>query len=398
PVLITGDEILKYIDDGCYVPVDHYEHPAIILWPADHSGITTEDPNIIISKWGSEGPLVKHATNVGEWMHYELEDIGTKVQYYIIPNFCEEYYPSYTYSISGQSNEYVKEAEYSVNIRDYDEVEWHYSSNLEKVGGSSKTINLSTNCNSNLSMGWVSATVYHAPNSQKCANVVEIPRTYVFTGKPQFSYDDFTFTNTFGSPANYLCNSHTGNYYQIDNKYDATRFKVQICRLNGQVLYEYTTSSTSRSLNYTNLNGYYLFRICGMNDCSSPYYGDWYESEIEFRNCTSGGGGETGDHGDYGESCVSEADAEDLFFGPNPADDKTTITINDDSDIHNKNINGNDSWSIEIYNELGILVKKQVNLSGNEHTINTTDLKKGIYIVIARFKNEVKKSKLLIER
>lgn len=394
PSIDYGDPNAPYLTDGSYEEYPEWIHPAIIWYSnSDHSAITTDTKGVVISKWFT-GPLVKHAVNEGDYTYELGQEASYGIKYYIVPDYCDRYYYEYPYSITGPSEEYVKQAIYSVNIMDYDSVVWQFSSNFSKSGESHNSITLDVNCNSGYSRGWVSATVYHTPNITMCADTVELPRKYVYTGKPLFSYEDITFENTFGSPAYYLCNSHYDNYYNVENKYDATSFDVQICNLNGQVIYQFTTSYTRRSINYTNLNGYYLFRIRGTNSCGT---GDWCEIEFEYRDCSTGGetGGETGETGDYGDTGIN---AEDLLFGPNPADDETTITISNDSDIDNTNFNSNDSWSIEVYNELGILVKKQVNLYGNEHTINTADFKTGIYIVIAKNNNEILRSKLRIAR
>lgn len=391
---LEGD--FPYISDGSFVLVEEDElvnnwiHPAIVLCGPGHSAITTETPKIVISKWEDDGPLVKHSINESP---YPIELGDPKLKFYIIHDYCNRYYSKNKLKISGPSevdfcvNPVVK---YSVDlVQTSDDIIWQYSNDFIVVEEEGNYIKLRSNNNTD-NQGWVEATVNPGSNTD-CASV-KLDRYDVnispYVETPVFSYEDITLENAFGSPAYYLCNSHTGNKYYIDNKYEASHFKVQICRLNGQILYQFSTSSTSGYLNYPNLNGYYLFRICGRNDCSYPYYGDWLETEIEFRDCTSGGGsGETGETGDH---------AKDLLFGPNPAND--IITINNNSDIYNKKIKGDAIWSIEVYNEFGILVKKQVNLYGNEHTINTADLKTGIYIVIARSKNEVKRSKLFIER
>ena len=50
-----------YWDDGSYVEVPEPIHPGKVSWDGgDHSAITTHDPDIVISKWGPGGPLVKH--------------------------------------------------------------------------------------------------------------------------------------------------------------------------------------------------------------------------------------------------------------------------------------------------------------------------------------------------
>jgi len=64
---------IKFIEDGSYVLMPSYYHPAICV-SGDHSAITTPHPDTLISKWNN-GPLMKHLLNrnpfsTSVWKYY----------------------------------------------------------------------------------------------------------------------------------------------------------------------------------------------------------------------------------------------------------------------------------------------------------------------------------------
>lgn len=64
-----------YMMDGSYVEVPEGTYPAKVYWPheVDHSGVTTEVPGILISKWAS-GPLCRHHKDDCPYV-YETRDL-----------------------------------------------------------------------------------------------------------------------------------------------------------------------------------------------------------------------------------------------------------------------------------------------------------------------------------
>ena len=302
PVFIGSvEDNSHYFNEGSYVEVDSWVHPAIVHNDL-HAMITTETPGIVISKWGLDGPLMRHPVNVGPWA-FTLGNEGD-FKYYIRNDFCSRYHSPAAYIISGPDKISCDgTATYSVaNLKSNDVITWHYDHSFVKISETSSSITLKANATSTSTSGTVSATVdYHthidpsicAPDSRTIT-----PKTVHLEKKPLLSYEDITFGNAFGYPANHLCKSHSGNYYQVDNSvFNATQFDVQITHLNGQIISQFTTFSTSRNINFTNLNGFYLFRMRAKNACG---YGPWFETEFEYRDCSVGGGGggsssETGD-------------------------------------------------------------------------------------------------------
>lgn len=363
----------NYLLDNSFIEVNEPIFPGIVRWlNADHSAVTTDTPGIIISK-DNTGPLLRHPVNGGPHPYTLGNEEQAGIKYYIVHDYCNRYYPKGTYTISGPSNVYIKEGIFTINdLKEYDNVDWEYSSNFDSIGGTANSITLKVDCNSSYSRGWIKASILHAPGTY-CDSLIELPKTYVYTGKPSISYFDVTFENAFDNPAYYLCKSHSGNYFEVDNKYDATSFDVQICNLNGQVIYQFTTNYNRKSINYTNLNGYYLFRIRGTNSCGT---GDWLEFEIEYRDCSN----------------------PEMFFSPNPAETETTLTIDDGNSVESQGVSNDDKWSMEIYSMDGLLVYKKENLIGKEHTIKTDNMKKGVYIVVLKRNKQLIRKKLIIDK
>ena len=83
----TSDEEAIFIDDNSYMEAGGETFPAKISWrnengwPLDHSAVTTEQPDWVISKWGAGGPLCKHYWSdspFGEgYLKYYIKNCGT---------------------------------------------------------------------------------------------------------------------------------------------------------------------------------------------------------------------------------------------------------------------------------------------------------------------------------
>jgi len=60
----------SYVTDGSYTEVlsSPWPYPAKVKWmDADHSGVTTENEDWVISKWSYNGPLMEHSLNDPHW-------------------------------------------------------------------------------------------------------------------------------------------------------------------------------------------------------------------------------------------------------------------------------------------------------------------------------------------
>ena len=73
-----GVEVLSFMTDGSYTKVNGWHHPAkVYMSKAEHSAITTNSTNIVISKWG-EYPLVEHN------LYYSMYNItSNEVSYWV---------------------------------------------------------------------------------------------------------------------------------------------------------------------------------------------------------------------------------------------------------------------------------------------------------------------------
>ena len=73
-------EQYKYMEDSSYIRVNSETHPGKVSWSrmGDHSAVTTDEPGVVISKWGN-GPLMKHD------VHYSPCPIpmGLGLEYYV---------------------------------------------------------------------------------------------------------------------------------------------------------------------------------------------------------------------------------------------------------------------------------------------------------------------------
>lgn len=90
----------------------------------------------------------------------------------------------------------------------------------------------------------------------------------------------------------YFCSSHTGNTYSIFPRLSGTTHQIRLRRYpNLSIVYSPSTnySGDSGTLNYTPTPGWYLFEVKRTNSCGIT---EWSGTEVEFVDCSNGGGGE----------------------------------------------------------------------------------------------------------
>ena len=107
--------------------------------------------------------------------------------------------------------------------------------------------------------------------------------------------DGVNFSNGIGEDG-YFCSSNNGNEYAISPKIKGNTYQYRLLSFPSlSVLYtSTTTSSNSGTINYTPSPGWYVFEARITNACGTS---DWIGWEVEYVDCTNGGGGQ----GDQGE-------------------------------------------------------------------------------------------------
>ncbi len=184
------------------------------------------------------------------------------------------------------------------------------------------------------------------------------------------------FSNGIGD-YNYFCTSHNNNYFDVSTDgQEISKYEVKLTNLTETQTYKQFEPTNGRG--YMDLpqlsEGYYLFWARAHNGCGR---GDWYETELEFMDCSLMEGG-----GMYS-----------LVFSPNPSTNQTTMSIEPKS--KEVAFDGEIEWGLEIYRQAAFKEKKP-KLKGKKTIINTSGWKEGIYLVRVQYKGEVLHGKLVV--
>lgn len=109
------------------------------------------------------------------------------------------------------------------------------------------------------------------------------------------------------------------------------------------------------------------------NVCSTPGYGPYYVL-----------------------SGVEVYDSKSLSLSPNPASGEITITI--ESSSEKEIVDFNQEWELEIYTQSQVLKENKTRLKGSNTVINTSGWKEGVYVVRAKYKDEILTGKLIVKK
>lgn len=60
-------------------------------------------------------------------------------------------------------------------------------------------------------------------------------------------------------------------------------------------------------------------------------------------------------------------------------------------------VDGLTSWELEIYSEDRVLRERKLDIHSKECNVNTTGWDAGVYVVVAKYKNEILTGKLFIK-
>lgn len=168
------------------------------------------------------------------------------------------------------------------------------------------------------------------------------------------------------------------SYYQ--SYYGCSNFEVKITNLSNTYTYQhfYPTYGVG-SLDFPNLQeGFYLIWARGYN-CGE--WGDWTECELEFVECS----------------------LRRLIFSPNPTKGETIVSIGLDeiekvTASTGQVFDETTEWDIEVYDSAQNLKEKKTKLKGNSTNLQTAGWKEGVYIVRAKYKEEVLTGKLVVKK
>ncbi|MDY7396330.1 M4 family metallopeptidase [Aureibaculum sp. 2210JD6-5] len=246
------------------------------------------------------------------------------------------------------------------NLSNANAVSWQTSWNLQLISSTSSSITVKPFNDPAISgAGYVEANL----------GVGSI-RKDIWVGKPSVDYIDFA--NGIGG-SYFWCSSHTGNTYEISPKLSGSTYQMRLRKYPSlQIVYSPSTnySGNTGTFNYTPTPGWYVFEVRRTNSCGTS---DWFGFEVEFVDCTTGGGGE----GEY-------------FVSPNPTSNILNIKkLNKNSNAEKQNINNQNSfYKLYSFNSNLVLEGKIDDKSIN---IDISSFKKGRYIlrIISGEKSEV---------
>lgn len=251
---------------------------------------------------------------------------------------------------------------FTLNNGNANSVVWSKSNNLEIVSSNNFQFVVRAKLNAS-GNGYISATF----------NGITLKKD-VIVGIPPI--DLVTFSNGADS-GDYFCTSHTGNTYHIEpGNVPNTTYQYRLRKYpNLNVVY---TSPTGRSysdqVSYTPSQGWYEFQVRATNDCGT---GPWVGYEVEYVDCSQGGGGE-------------------YRISPNPTSSTLTIEKNKDRRKETNNLyDKDDQPTYQLYDfYANILTRGDIR---DITTINISNYKKGIYILKISFKDKSEIHKVIIE-
>jgi len=332
---------------------------------SDHSAIATDDPDVIISKWGNL-PLFKH--DIDDCPYYS--NLGLKYYWIkkpVISDPPEAMYTDDTHKFS--ETRFVKY--YIEGIEYYWEI---LGNNLTQVGA-------------NGDFEFTAEATSHVGTDTLCLHIT--------TPSGQTNSDTIEITLNPPPPAP-----------------DPDDFDVYVEELGGNGVpgspggpFELCEGEQY----YVSLYPYHLFDDYGITDVEFDFTfdydvldeGDDY-IEIEVNSSPEDEEGEV-----YvtslaaGYTTFKFMDFEDgcggyyMMMSPNPATTETTVTL--ESANINEPIDENIEWEIEVYSPTHILKETKNKLKGKTHKIQTNGWKAGVYIVRAKYKDKIIPGKLIVQ-
>lgn len=232
---------------------------------------------------------------------------------------------------------------------------WTSSNNVQIVSSNNSSATIrGTNSYSN-GDGWIRAELSNGITFQENFHV----------GKAEV--DNVLFRNNGAGVSGYFCSSHYGNEFEILLYVPNASYEIRIRDLSTNNIvagpYNFTGGIATLPTDYNYTPGWYLFEARGTNSCGAS--NDWTQWEVEFVDCTIGGGG-----GEY-----------EYRVYPNPSSENLTIqkTQQPNKANSNRKSTGGNSAFYKIFDFNSVQIFK--GFLENETTIDVSDYKKGSYIL-----------------
>lgn len=311
-------------------------HLKVSYFPRDHSALTTEDQDSVISKW-AYGPLVKHT--LASCPFYS----GAQIKYYKLnpdingssAELCINQERTFTSSVSIPGSTYT----------------WSRNDNmLDYVSGAGTTA-YEVEAKSGAGEAWLRLQI-----TTPSGEVALSPYKFIWVGVPYINPSSIQFQCEEG--AGYLCTNAYGNQFMFDFSYPYNSFEIKLTNLaETQTLTQFTIYDTSGTLDYYPNDGTYMFHVRGNNDCGTA--SNWSKTSVTYEDCFSG--------------LLS------LSIMPNPATDEARIKIIPTSKEFATT--AFQEFNVQVYSANQLIVFSENKVTGNEIIINTASWKKGFYIV-----------------
>ncbi|WP_445735664.1 zinc-dependent metalloprotease [Mariniflexile sp.] len=231
---------------------------------------------------------------------------------------------------------------------------WTSSSNVQIVSSNNSNATIRGASSYSNGDGWVRAVLNNGITFQENFHV----------GKAEV--DNVLFRNNGAGVSGYLCSSHYDNEFEILPYVPNASYEVRIRDLTTYNIvagpYNFIGRIATLPTDYNYTPGWYLFEARGTNSCGTS---NWTQWEVEFVDCTLGGGGGETEYRVY----------------PNPSSENLTIQKTQSSNKVNskKTSYGSNSAYYKIFDFNSNLIFK--GLIDNQTTIDVSDYKRGNYIL-----------------
>lgn len=230
---------------------------------------------------------------------------------------------------------------------------WTSSSNVQIVSSNNSSATIKGANSYSSGYGWIKAVLSNGITFQENFHV----------GKAEV--DNVLFRNNGAGVSDYFCSSHYGNEFEILPYVPNASYEVRIRDLTTYNIvagpYNFTGRIATLPTDYNYTPGWYLFEVRGTNSCGTS---NWTEWEVEFVDCTLGGGGES-----------------EYRIYPNPSSEYLTVQKTKTSNKENskKTTKTNSSALFKIFDFNSALIFN--GFIDNQTTIDVSNYKRGNYIL-----------------
>lgn len=360
-----------YVHDKSYIIAPESYATKVVYGNYYHSA-TIDNAQWYVSKWGPQGPRVRHHPTA---LPNGTDSSFDNVNYY--PGAQKHYYmPNPNCTLNGNSQVCGQETYTISNLPSGATVLWslnpQWAGILSGQNENSRTFNASIN---DYGPCRITANVYLA-NTQ----ILSLSRD-ISIGAP-IPCTSLNFQSGNGGNGHWSANSSTNKLTYVDFNniaYPNRTIDYRIYKINNDLsIGDLVEQRFSISADYSTFGpynaGWYLVGIRAHNSCG---YSEWIESELECINT-------------FRSTADSLDNIIDIYL--DASTNILRIRINDP----NKSINDTDDYTFQIWNDTKLIASyktKQLNYS-----IDTSDLKSGIYVIRVIIRDKVYSKKIIIKK